>query len=95
MFALSGGTWWTRHTLGWSERHRLAVGGRAEPLEVSPPSLDGSGRVPVNSGAIPWASAHPAVSSAPVTGAATEGRKIKPEFTGTLPKEAQHGEHED
>ena len=30
------GTWWTRHTLGWSERHRLAVGGRAEPLEVSP-----------------------------------------------------------
>lgn len=30
------GTWWMRHTLGWSERHRLAVHGRVEPLEVSP-----------------------------------------------------------
>ena len=29
------------------------------------------------------------------TRAVTEGQKIKPEFTGTLPEEAQHGERED
>lgn len=38
------GTWWMRHTLGWSERHRLAAGGRAEPLAVSP---ELSGTLPV------------------------------------------------
>ncbi len=30
------GTWWMRHTLGRSERHRLAVGERAEPFNISP-----------------------------------------------------------
>lgn len=36
-----------------------------------------------------------AVTGRLFTGAAPEGRNIKPEFTGTLPKEAQHGERED
>lgn len=30
------GTWWMRHTLGWSERNRLAVSERAEPFGISP-----------------------------------------------------------
>lgn len=38
------GTWWMRHTLGWSERHHLAVSGRMEPFEVSP---ELSGTLPV------------------------------------------------
>lgn len=192
------GTWWMHHTLGWSERHRLAVGGRAEPLEVSP-ELSGtlpviktpgyseraavlvSGQVSTNpsrpqftgvirsgtewlrrtlgwseqtgaltaegqaeahgiapefTGTLPGpsrrgyaavcggirsggvidgfrerprgagaqeragtlpdaAEAGYAVTGRLSAGAATEGRKIRPEFTGTLPKEAQHGERDD
>lgn len=30
------GTWWMRKTLGWSERHRLTVGERAELIRISP-----------------------------------------------------------
>lgn len=30
------GTWWTRKTLGWSERHRLAAGGSAEAFRICP-----------------------------------------------------------
>lgn len=30
------GTWWMRHTLGWSERHRLTVRERTEPFQISP-----------------------------------------------------------
>lgn len=51
---------------------------------------------PELAGTLPEAAADGyAVTGRLFTGAATEGRKIKPEFTGTLPKEAQHGEHED
>jgi len=38
------GTWWMRHTLGWSERHRLTVRERAEPFGISP---ELSGTLPV------------------------------------------------
>lgn len=30
------GTWWMRKTLGWSERHRLAVAGRTDPFNICP-----------------------------------------------------------
>lgn len=30
------GTWWMRHTLGWSERHRLTTGLLVDPLNISP-----------------------------------------------------------
>ncbi len=38
------GTWWMRHTLGWSERHRLTVGERVELFGISP---ELSGTLPV------------------------------------------------
>lgn len=69
------GTWWMRHTLGWSERHRLTASGRAEPLEVSP-ELSGTLPVIKTPGYSAWAdlrvsgqvSAHP----------------VRPQFTGVI-----------
>lgn len=30
------GTWWMRHTLGWSERHRLDISAAPEPFGIAP-----------------------------------------------------------
>jgi len=38
------GMWWMRHTLGWSERHQVTVGERAEPFGISP---ELSGTLPI------------------------------------------------
>lgn len=69
------GTWWTRHTLGWSERHRLAVGGRAEPLEVSP---ELAGTLPVIK--TPGYSMRTALR---VSGQ-TSAHAARPQFTGVI-----------
>ena len=69
------GTWWTRHTLGWSERHRLAVGGRAEPLEVSP---ELAGTLPVIK--TPGYSVRTALR---VNGQ-TSAHAARPQFTGVI-----------
>lgn len=69
------GTWWMRHTLGWSERHRLAVSGRAEPVEVSPEL----------SGTLPYVKT-PGYSlrgKLLITGQVT-GHPAQPQFTGLI-----------
>lgn len=115
------GTWWMRHTLGWSERHRLAVSGRVVPVEVSPElsgtlpyaktpgySLRGELRIAGQ------ATGHPAQpqfagliqsgtewmrrtlgwseqAGALTEGARPEGFAIAPEFAGTLPEQSSKG----
>lgn len=69
------GTWWTRHTLGWSERHRLAAGGRAEPLAVSP---ELSGTLPVIK--TPGYSARAALR----VGGKVSANPARPQFTGVI-----------
>lgn len=69
------GTWWMRHTLGWSERHGLAVRGRAESLHVSPEL----------SGTLPYIKT-PGYSlrgSLRIAGQAA-GYPAQPEFTGLI-----------
>lgn len=83
------GTWWMRHTLGWSERHRLAVSGRAEPFEVSP---ELSGTLPEQS-----SKGYTLVCGAVRAGGVIdtfEGSPKEagtPELTGTLPDETTKG----
>lgn len=69
------GTWWMRHTLGWSERHRLTASGRAEPLEVSP---ELSGTLPVIK--TPGYSVREALR----IGEQISAHSAKPQFTGTI-----------
>lgn len=69
------GTWWMRHTMGWSERHRLAVDGRAEPLEVSP-ELSGTLPVIKTPGYSAWAALQ-------VNGQAS-ANTARPQFAGVI-----------
>lgn len=69
------GTWWMRHTLGWSERHRLAVSGQAVPLEVSP---ELSGTLPVIK--TPGYSAQAVLR----VGGQASPHLAKPQFTGAI-----------
>lgn len=69
------GTWWMRKTLGWSERHRLTVGERAELFRISPEL----------SGTLPYIKT-PGYSlrgKLLITGQVT-GHPAQPQFTGLI-----------
>lgn len=69
------GTWWMRKTLGWSERHRLTVGERAELFCISP---ELSGTLPYIK--TPGYSLHGKLL---ITGQVT-GHPAQPQFAGLI-----------
>lgn len=69
------GTWWMRHTLGWSERHQLTAKERVDPFNVSP---ELSGTLPYIK--TPGYSLHEKLR---ITGQAT-GHPVEPQFTGQI-----------